>query len=449
MLSVGAITTSLLISLAWAAAQADSIPIERRSVHPNGLSVVLNTVEFRPDSTVISARISNPGNQPIRLNQDRGLVLEDGSGGIYRVNPPLDNREIEIQPHTELHGTLVFIGPITPSANKLAILSTSKTGDFNAAGSAVSILNSEMPVGQNPREDIAQESRPDGITLRLRQVIRSTTKCIASLLATNGSDNTIVLNQHSDLVLTDKNGVSVPVEPPPENSILVVPFGNRFEGELVFDCKRLDVAGGVTLITNRGARSTSDSTLPVFALKTVVNQTNVGLSVMRSRASVAPIAWSQLSESQLALAPVDRGSNSSALAPASVGAQKRDLVISPPVHSLLQLEAAVRAEKTDRGLRVILYSDKLFDPSAGTLLKETADSDLMIISELLGAQRWQQVVVIGHEDKEQLAKQRANAVSAWLQAHTSQHRPDFVEDVRGRRAGKRQEARIEILLRRR
>ena len=64
-------------------------------------------------------------------------------------------------------------------------------------------------------------------------------------------------------------------------------------------------------------------------------------------------------------------------------------------------------------------------------------------------QRWRQIIVIGHEDEKQLAKQRANAVSAWLQAHASQHRPDFVEDARVRRAGKRQEARIEILLRHR
>ena len=150
-----------------------------------------------------------------------------------------------------------------------------------------------------------------------------------------------------------------------------------------------------------------------------------------------------------ALAPVDRGSGSSVSAPASVRAQKQDPLISPRAHTLSQLEAAVRAEKTDRGLRVILYSDKLFGSSADTLSEETADRDLKIISELLAAQRWRQIIVIGHEDEEQLAKQRANAVSAWLQAHASQHRPDFVEDARVRRAGKRQEARIEILLRHR
>jgi len=150
-----------------------------------------------------------------------------------------------------------------------------------------------------------------------------------------------------------------------------------------------------------------------------------------------------------ALAPVDRGSSSSVSAPASVRAQKQDPLISPRAHTLSQLKAAVRAEKTDRGLRVILYSDKLFGSSADTLSEETADRDLKIISELLAAQRWRQIIVIGHEDEEQLAKQRANAVSAWLQAHASQHRPDFVEDARVRRAGKRQEARIEILLRHR
>ena len=150
-----------------------------------------------------------------------------------------------------------------------------------------------------------------------------------------------------------------------------------------------------------------------------------------------------------ALAPVDRGSSSSVSAPASVRAQKQDPLISPRAHTLSQLEAAVRAEKTDRGLRVILHSDKLFGSSADTLSEETADRDLKIISELLAAQRWRQIIVIGHEDEEQLAKQRANAVSAWLQAHASQHRPDFVEDARVRRAGKRQEARIEILLRHR
>jgi flagellar motor protein MotB len=204
------------------------------------------------------------------------------------------------------------------------------------------------------------------------------------------------------------------------------------------------------LVPSRRCGTAITTKCGIRSLKGLTPAAPIGSAETEPHLDTAPPEASEPPKATLnALAPVDRGSSSSVSAPASVRAQKQDPLISPRAHTLSQLKAAVRAEKTDRGLRVILHSDKLFGSSADTLSEEIADRDLKIISELLAAQRWRQIIVIGHEDKEQLAKQRANAVSAWLQAHASQHRPDFVEDARVRRAGKRQEARIEILLRHR
>jgi flagellar motor protein MotB len=131
--------------------------------------------------------------------------------------------------------------------------------------------------------------------------------------------------------------------------------------------------------------------------------------------------------------------------------------------SLSQLEATLHAEKTDRGLRVILPANALFgeapaalDPAAALLLSSLA--------ELTAAMQPREIVVIGPSVEEGadlgLSKDRAHAVTAWLRANGPKHRPHLVEQTRARPAAPNdsaagssgpdgREQNIEVLLRRR
>jgi flagellar motor protein MotB len=132
--------------------------------------------------------------------------------------------------------------------------------------------------------------------------------------------------------------------------------------------------------------------------------------------------------------------------------------------SLSQLEATLHAEKTDRGLRVILPANALFG-EARAALDPAADSLLSSLAELTAAMQPREIVVIGLSVEEGadlgLSKEdRAHAVAAWLRANGPKHRPHLVEQTRARPAAPNnsaagsdgldgREQNIEVLLRRR
>lgn len=102
--------------------------------------------------------------------------------------------------------------------------------------------------------------------------------------------------------------------------------------------------------------------------------------------------------------------------------------------TLPQLEAALHAEKTDRGLRVILPAETLFG-AARDAVDPAADSTLSNLAALIEAMQPREIIVIGHIDSSiendanpTLSKKRARAVTAWLAAHGSpEYQPHFVE----------------------
>ena len=138
--------------------------------------------------------------------------------------------------------------------------------------------------------------------------------------------------------------------------------------------------------------------------------------------------------------------------------------------TLAQLQAALRAEKTDRGLRLVLSADSLFQQKEAEL-DSAAEMPLTTLAELVVAIKPREIVVIGHTDSVgddaanlALSKQRAHAIAAWLAAHAPKMRPHFVEEGFGRTrpvapnhnadgsdnpAGQAANRRIEVLLRRR
>ena len=99
---------------------------------------------------------------------------------------------------------------------------------------------------------------------------------------------------------------------------------------------------------------------------------------------------------------------------------------SPPIEALpsapaeqpdlAQLEAAVHADKTKRGLRIRMPAAVLFGRARETL-DSSADGWLSAIAELVAAMEPLEIVVIGRDDTVDLARQRAHAVAAWLTAH--------------------------------
>jgi outer membrane protein OmpA-like peptidoglycan-associated protein len=101
-------------------------------------------------------------------------------------------------------------------------------------------------------------------------------------------------------------------------------------------------------------------------------------------------------------------------------------------HTLPELEAALNAEKTDRGLRVVLPASALFG-TARAALDPAADLLLSNLAQLMAAMLPREIVVIGPSGEDDanlsLSKERAHAVAAWLAAHGSGHRAHFVERV--------------------
>jgi outer membrane protein OmpA-like peptidoglycan-associated protein len=474
----------LIAAVAWGTALAKPVPIERRLVHPDGVSIVLQTIDIRDDSIVLAATIANPGEREIRLDRARSLVLDDGAHGIHHLNPPADNPELRIPAHTQTTADLVFVGPLATTARELTLSINQGIGTPDNPYDDAPAFSATLPADrQAEASGGAAASHPDGAGLLVRRLLGTPTACVVSLLATNGNDRTIVLNQDRSLVLTDDRGVAAPVKAPAENRELVVPPGDRLDADLVFDCRTLDAGGGLTLITNRGTAGTTDNpydTLPVFTVKLPVEHSDASPPAS-SRAAVAPIARTLVSAAEAAVAAPPASPSPAAATPAAPAPApsppprpapppaKAVPAKNPAASSVPQLEAALHAAKTDRGFRIVLPADELFGAAPDTL-DASSDPLLAQLAELIAKTRPREVVVAGHtdsvgtdDDNLLLSQERAHVVAAWLAARAAKRGPHFVEQGYGRTRpvapnhkadgsdnpeGRAQNRRIELLLRR-
>jgi outer membrane protein OmpA-like peptidoglycan-associated protein len=491
-----------MAALWWTPARPQSAPAETRIAHPNGAAIVVRGLAARGDSVVLTATIANPSERGLRLNRSRSFVLEGGGRAVHHLNPPLGNPELTIPPRSQTAAELVFIGPPAPGTRELKLRTNQGIGTADNPFDDAPVLRATLPVvsqggGAQAGAGVAgQASHPAGVTLRLRRLVAGSGGCLASVAATNGHDRTIVLNQAGRMALTDERGGSAGLKAPTENRELVVPPSTRLDGELVFDCRQLDTAGPMTLHTNRGTAGTADNpydTLPLFALR-VQPEAAADRSAIPadSRASVTPIARSQLTpEARVAAAtaPVVRPAETPAAAPAAPPAARSSAPEAPPPsapprapaaaaarppsptpRTAAELHAALRPEKTDRGLRLVVASDTLFEPT-GKTLRGGADQTLENLAALIAAERGREVVVIAHtdgmgndDDNLALSEERARTVAGWLKAHAAKPPPRFVEKFFGRTRpvapnrnaegednpdGRARNRRIEILIRRR
>lgn len=397
----------LAMFAAAAAAAAEPVTVERRIEQPNGASITIKALDFRVDSIVMSVTIANPGEAELWLNRGRSLLLADDTQGTHHLNPPPDNPDLRIPPHTQLDGDLVFVGPLATAAHQLAL----------AEGTVRATLPFSAPAG--PAHPVYQAVAADGIALQVRRIRAGGPSCIVSLLATNGSARTIVLNQKPGMLLADARGIAIPVAAPADNRELVVPSGNRLDAELLFDCRSLDTTKPLTLSTAPNATAAFDDGVPALTLKAAAAERYEAPAPAASRATVAPIAWSRLSE------PMAIGD----AAPAEAADGPPQAVAPGQAEQLAQ---ALHARKTERGLRLHLSADALFAATASTPHPEGARL-LGQLAALIVAAKMQEVIVTVHAgkanpaaDNDALSRQRARAIIAEIEQRASEPRPRFV-----------------------
>lgn len=420
---------------------------------------MIEAIEPRQDSIVLSATIDNPGDRDISLNRARSFVLDEGDHAVHHLNPPFDNPELRVAGHTRLSGRLVFIGPPGPSTRQMMLSTNEGIGTADNPYDNSPVLKASLPVAAPGETDaVSQAAHANGSVLRIDRVTVNEAGCLVALLATNGNDRAILLNHRDSLALTDRGGATAPVQPPLDNPELVVPPGDRLDAVLVFPCGRLDTAGGLQLSSNRGAGGTIDNpydTLPIFALPVRAETAAGGGTLPQPHAAVSPIARSELtpvlfvaagdtaSGNTPAAQPPRRSPEPVAANPTEPGLpQARPLpapaAASPPAENPAQLEAALHASRSDRGVRVVLSADELFGSSRDAL-DPGADAVLASLDALIAATHPREVDINGHTDSSgddddnlTMSEQRAHAVAAWLEQHSPKRHPRFVAKGYGR-----------------
>lgn len=479
--------------------------VERRAEHPDGASIHITGIGVREDSIVLTAELANAGDRDIRLNRAHSFVLNDGARGSYRLNPPPDNGEMRVPAHARLPAELVFIGSLNAAARRLLLSTNEGVGTADNPFDDAPVLHLDLPVSPVSGAG-TQANHPDGVSLKIRNIVAFPSAVVVSLIAINGNDREIALNENDSLVLTEERGATDGLQPPASNRTLAVPSGERLEASLVFPRHTAGDVARVTLSTNDGSGGTPDNpfeTKPVFKVTVPVDRRGEPGVVPPTRISLAPIARTRLS-APTAIAPAvaaavtlpappprpadardgekpgvlpGPGAPRSAVLPASPTVAVAPPPVQPPsapaiqpaTMTVAQLKAALRAEDTEQGMRLVLPADMLFGTSPGTL-SGNADTMLEATARLIAALHPREILVAGHtdgvgrdDDNLALSERRAQAVAGWLHAHTGKTPPRIVEKGYGRTRpvapnhnadgsdspeGRQQNRRIEIYLRR-
>ncbi len=416
--------------VALAPAMAKPTAIERRLTHPNGASLTMKSIEFKPDSIVLSVAITNPGDRVISLNHDRGFVLTDGGRGVHHLNPPADNPELRIAAWAETTGDLVFIGPLAPSARTLSLSSNEGIGTRDNPYDDAPVFTASLPVAAGDSARL-QADHPDGVSLVARGITMADGRCTAALLATNGNERAVKLNANNGLVFAAAGGQVLVSEAPAGNPELTLPPANRLDAEIGFACPAVQDGAILTLTTNRDGGGTIDNpydTVPVLSLKVPVEHGAVGTG---SRASVGPIAKSRLvTGAAVAEAaqpvPAPEAKPQSEAPPQAASTPKPGQPEAPPRSAVSppkpapkpeaapappQVNSEMQATRTDRGLRIVLPADELFGAS-GDAFAPTADRALAGLARLLAASRPQDVDISGHTDSVGQRRRQSEIVGA-------------------------------------
>ena len=101
--------------------------------HPNGTVLRVDGVAFNADTIAVQLAVTNSHHGKIKLNElwatsESTMILEDNLGNAYRVAPPPENREIEVEPGTTAQGEFIFLGKVGPSTKSLTLTTNSIAG---------------------------------------------------------------------------------------------------------------------------------------------------------------------------------------------------------------------------------------------------------------------------------------------------------------------------------
>ncbi|WP_342242066.1 hypothetical protein [Inquilinus sp. OTU3971] len=98
-----------------------NVRVRQSKTHPNGVTILVDTVSFLPSSIVVDVEIFNPGIGRRRLNPSGSLLLTDDRGRSYPFLPPPDNPEMQIAPRSHVFGRLIFLGVVDWQARALRL----------------------------------------------------------------------------------------------------------------------------------------------------------------------------------------------------------------------------------------------------------------------------------------------------------------------------------------
>ena len=121
--------------------------------HPNGTSLRVNRVSLNPDSIAVHLAVTNSHHGKIKLNElwasrESTMILQDNLGNEYRVAPPPENQEIEVEPGKTTQGEFIFLGSVGPSAHSLTLTTNSRGGLLHNSITNKPKISVQIPLNQ-------------------------------------------------------------------------------------------------------------------------------------------------------------------------------------------------------------------------------------------------------------------------------------------------------------
>lgn len=122
-----------------------TVRLQQSKTHPNGMTILVDSVNFLPSSIVIAIEIFNPGIDRRRLNPLGSLMLTDDRGRSYPFLPPPDNPDMQIQPRSRVVGQLVFLGGVDWQARTLRLSINHPFGSSTDRMTATPLFQFSLP----------------------------------------------------------------------------------------------------------------------------------------------------------------------------------------------------------------------------------------------------------------------------------------------------------------
>ncbi|TRO95795.1 hypothetical protein FKB34_06885 [Glycocaulis profundi] len=124
------IAAAALSVLVPAAVSAEPVEVGIEESHPNGMSVLIRSLELTDTEVRLDVRVINGHTENIRLAgmSDWTFVQTEGGDRLRLVAPP-DNRELNIARQSTVDGSLVFMGSVPESGDLTLVLND--RGDDN------------------------------------------------------------------------------------------------------------------------------------------------------------------------------------------------------------------------------------------------------------------------------------------------------------------------------